>query len=125
MSTPIVKLYYCFLSPVEVYPEAGRKKAQREGATRGVATALGPRSGNDAPSSRVGGGGRKTSIQTEGSSKACKRKLVDCSEHCEPENQPPLKKLPTRLTGKNGRDKAPSKKKLIAGQGKLTSFFRL
>lgn len=113
------------LGRVEVYPEAGRKEALRGGTTRGVAAALGPRSGNDAPSSRVGGGGRKTSIQTEGSSKACKRKLVDCSEHCEPENQPPLKKLPTRLTGKNGRDKAPSKKKLIAGQGKLTSFFRL
>ena len=110
---------------MEVYPEAERKEAQRGGTTRGVATALGPRSGNDAPSSSVGVGSRKTNIQTEGSSKACKRKLVDCSDHCGSGNHPPLKKLPTRLTGKNGGAKAPSKKKLIAGQGKLTSFFRL
>ncbi|XP_070997454.1 PCNA-interacting partner-like [Oncorhynchus clarkii lewisi] len=113
------------LGRVEVYPEAGRKEAQGGGTTRGVATALGPRSGNDAPSSSVGVGSRKTNIQTEGSSKACKRKLVDCSDHCGSGNHPPLKKLPTRLTGKNGGAKAPSKKKLIAGQGKLTSFFRL
>ncbi|XP_020346538.1 PCNA-interacting partner-like [Oncorhynchus kisutch] len=72
-------------SRVEVYPEAERKEAQRGGTTRGVATALGPRSG-------AGGGGLKTNIQTEGSSKACKRKLVDCSEHCGSENQLPLKK---------------------------------
>uniref|UniRef100_A0A4W5LYR9 PCNA-interacting partner n=1 Tax=Hucho hucho TaxID=62062 RepID=A0A4W5LYR9_9TELE len=109
---------------------AGRKEAQRGGTTRGVAAALGPRSGNDAPSSRAGRGGLKTNIQTEGSSKACKRKLVDCSEHCGSENQPPLKKPPTSVTstkmsGKNGGAKGPSKKKLIAGQGKLTSFFRL
>ncbi|CDQ64313.1 unnamed protein product [Oncorhynchus mykiss] len=113
------------LGRVEVYPEAERKEAQGGGTTRGVATALGPRSGNDAPSSSVGVGSRKTNIQTEGSSKACKRKLVDCSDHCGSGNHPPLKKLPTRLTGKNGGAKAPSKKKLIAGQGKLTSFFRL
>uniref|UniRef100_A0A673ZQ22 PCNA-interacting partner n=1 Tax=Salmo trutta TaxID=8032 RepID=A0A673ZQ22_SALTR len=110
--------------------QAPKKKAQRGGATRGVATALGPRSGNDAPSSRAGRGGLKTNIQTEGSSKACKRKLVDCSEHCGSEYQPPLKKPPTsvtstKLSGKNGGAKAPSKKKLIAGQGELTSFFRL
>ncbi|XP_041749215.1 PCNA-interacting partner isoform X2 [Coregonus clupeaformis] len=118
------------LGRVEVDPEAGRKEAQRGGPTRGVAATLGPRSGNDAPSRRAGGGSRKTNIQTEGSSKACKRKLVDCSEHCGSENQPPLKKTPssvtsTKLAGKKGEAKAPSKKKLIAGQCKLTSFFRL
>ncbi|XP_024228559.1 PCNA-interacting partner isoform X1 [Oncorhynchus tshawytscha] len=74
-------------SRVEVYPEAERKEAQRGGTTRGVATALGPRSG-------AGGGGLKTNIQTEGSSKACKRKLVDCREHCGSENQLPLKNPP-------------------------------
>ncbi|CAB1345949.1 unnamed protein product [Coregonus sp. 'balchen'] len=118
------------LGTVEVDPEAGRKEAQRGGLSWGVAAALGPTSGNDAPSRRAGGGSRKTNIQTEGSSKACKRKLVDCSEHCGSENQPPLKKTPssvtsTKLAGKKGEAKAPSKKKLIAGQCKLTSFFRL
>lgn len=108
----------------------GGKRPSEKARPGGVATALGPRSGNDAPSSRAGRGGLKTNIQTEGSSKACKRKLVDCSEHCGSECQPSLKKPPTsvtstKLSGKNGGAKAPCKKKLLAGQGELTSFFRL
>ncbi|KAL0962889.1 hypothetical protein UPYG_G00346780 [Umbra pygmaea] len=122
------------LGTVEVDPEAGRKEAQQGGPTRGTPAVLGPRSGNKSQSRRAGAVGscQKSNIQTGGGSnnKTSKRKLVDASEPGGSENQPPQKK-PTmsvsssKLSGKNSGAKAPSKKKLIAGQGKLTNFFRL
>lgn len=88
--------------------------------------APGQRSGN-AQSRGAGPGDRnKTGIQTQ--SKSNKRKQVDSDQHGGSENEPPQKKQPTstsvRMPGKTV-GKAPSKKKLIAGQGKLTSFFRV
>ncbi|XP_008279100.1 PCNA-interacting partner [Stegastes partitus] len=88
--------------------------------------ALHQRSGN-AQNRGVGPGNRKkTGIQMQ--SKGNKRKQLDADQHGGSENEPPQKKQPTRasvkLPGKN-ISKAPSKKKLIAGQGKLTSFFRV
>lgn len=62
-------------------------------------------------------------------SKGNKRKQADADQREGLENEPPEKKEPTTMSLKpacSGRvSKAPSKKKLIAGQGKLTSFFRV
>ncbi|XP_076015806.1 PCNA-interacting partner isoform X2 [Genypterus blacodes] len=88
--------------------------AQRQGA------ALGPKSRNtnrrrEADKQRIQGKGGK-------------RKQVDSSDQHELENQPPQKKAPAPVSAENaGRkvSKAPSKRKLITGQGKLTSFFRV
>lgn len=83
------------------------------------AAALGAKCGNG----QHGGAGDNRRIRGKGG----KRKQVD-SDQQESENQPPQKKPPTRVPGKNvGKNisKAQSKKKLIAGQGKLTSFFRV
>lgn len=86
--------------------------------------ALEQRSGN-APkqgASLVNGKGTGFQMQSRGN----KRKQLD--QHGGSENEPPEKKQTTRtsvkMPGKNG-SKALSKKKLIAGQGKLTSFFRV
>lgn len=58
-------------------------------------------------------------------SKSNKRKQVDSDQHGGSENEPPQKKQPAvKMPGKTV-SKASSKKKLIAGQGKLTSFFRV
>lgn len=88
--------------------------------------ALGPRSGN-AQNRGAGPGNRKrTGIQMQ--SNGNKRKQVDSDQHGGSENEPPQKKQPTsvsvKMPGKTV-SKASNKKKLIAGQGKLTSFFRL
>uniref|UniRef100_A0A3P8U1A3 PCNA-interacting partner n=1 Tax=Amphiprion percula TaxID=161767 RepID=A0A3P8U1A3_AMPPE len=69
---------------------------------------------------------KKTGIQMQ--SKGNKRKQLESDQRGGSENEPPQKKQPSRasvkMPGKNVC-KAPSKKKLIAGQGKLTSFFRV
>lgn len=80
--------------------------------------ALRQRSGN-APDRSAGPGVRKQS-------KACKRKQGDLEEDGGRENEPPQKKQPGGGSVKvRPGSKAQTKKKLIAGQGKLTSFFRL
>ncbi|XP_026182231.1 PCNA-interacting partner isoform X2 [Mastacembelus armatus] len=94
---------------------------EQSGVQRGVA--LGPRSGNTDNSSAGLGNRKKTHIQSKGN----KRKQVDSEQHGGSENEPPEKKRPTsvsvKMRGKNV-SKA-SSKKLIPGQGKLTSFFRV
>lgn len=60
--------------------------------------------------------------------KSNKRKQVDSDQHGNSENEPPQKKPSTSVSVKmpgKAVGKAASKKKLIAGQGKLTSFFRV
>ncbi|XP_056131882.1 PCNA-interacting partner [Lampris incognitus] len=71
------------------------------------------------------GGRKEISVHTQG--KAGKRKQVDADQHSASENQPPQKKSATSVSGKMPKNvqKAPSKKKQISGQGKLTSFFRV
>ncbi|KAF3859332.1 hypothetical protein F7725_021731, partial [Dissostichus mawsoni] len=85
---------------------------------------LGPRSGN--AQKRVAGPGIKKKTGTQAQGKGNKRKQVDSDQHEGSENEPPEKKQLTavsvKMPGKNV-SKALSKKKLIAGQGKLTSFF--
>lgn len=85
---------------------------ERNSAPQGAA--LGQRSGN-APdrSAGAGAGVRKQR-------KSHKRKLGDVEQHGGCENDPPQKKRPVKQGSK-----AETKKKLIAGQGKLTSFFRV
>ncbi|XP_044041929.1 PCNA-interacting partner isoform X2 [Siniperca chuatsi] len=88
--------------------------------------ALGQRSGNAQNRGAGLSNRKKTGIQMQ--RKGNKRKQVDSDQHGGSENEPPQKKQPTsvsvKMPGKNVC-KASSKKKLIAGQGKLTSFFRV
>ena len=90
--------------------------------------ALAPRSGNAQNRGAAGPGNRKKSAGTETQRKGNKRKQVDTEQHGGSENEPPEKKqissVSVKMPGKNV-NKASSKKKLIAGQGKLTSFFRV
>lgn len=69
---------------------------------------------------------KKTGIQMQ--SKGNKRKQLDSDQHGGSENEPPEKKKHTHVSVKvpsKNVNKPSNKKKLIAGQGKLTSFFRL
>ncbi|XP_074553782.1 PCNA-interacting partner [Halichoeres trimaculatus] len=101
-------------------PAAENKK--QSGARRGAA--LAPRSGNAQNRSRGSTGKTGAPMQNKGN----KRKQVDSEQHGGSENEPPLKKqpasVPVKAPGKNV-GKTLSKKKLIAGQGTLTSFFRV
>lgn len=66
----------------------------------------------------------KTGVETQRKSR--KRKQVDCEQQGnQGENQPPQKKSVAAKAPGKAVGKGVSKKKLIAGQGKLTSFFRL
>ncbi|XP_047192476.1 PCNA-interacting partner isoform X2 [Scophthalmus maximus] len=107
----------------EPTPECPNK--ERSGAQQGAA--LEPRSGN-API-RGAGPGRAKNTGVHAPSKGNKRKQVDSDRHGGTENQPPEKKRPTgasvKMPAKNVNRAPASKKKLIAGQGKLTSFFRV
>ncbi|XP_049892792.1 PCNA-interacting partner isoform X1 [Epinephelus moara] len=98
---------------------------EQSGVQRGAA--LAPRSGN-AQNRGAGSGNRKKTVGTETQRKGNKRKQVESEQHGGSENEPPEKKQLTsvsvKVPGKNV-GKASSKKKLIAGQGKLTSFFRV
>ncbi|KAM4614800.1 PCNA-interacting partner [Polymixia lowei] len=88
--------------------------------------ALGPRSGNAQNSGAGLGSAKNTGVRSQG--KGSKRKQVDADQQGGTENQPPKKKPSASVMGKmpvKNVTKAPSKKKLIAGQGKLTSFFRV
>ncbi|KAM4569210.1 PCNA-interacting partner [Odontesthes bonariensis] len=103
-------------------PES-RKKEQSEVQRE---AALEHRSGN-AQNGGLGLGNRKkTGIQMQ--RKGNKRKQLDSDQHSGSENEPPEKKQHTHVSvkvpGKNV-SKTSNKKKLIAGQGKLTSFFRV
>ncbi|XP_012729239.2 PCNA-interacting partner [Fundulus heteroclitus] len=100
-----------------------RRKEHRE-VKRGVAPEQ--RSGNAQNGGGCPSNKRKTGIQMQ--SKGNKRKQLDSERHSGSENEPPEKKQHTRVSvkvpGKNVC-KPSNKKKLIAGQGKLTSFFRV
>lgn len=57
--------------------------------------------------------------------KSRKRKQADCKEQSDLQNQPPQKKSISAKVPEKSLSKGVNKKKLIAGQGKLTSFFRV
>ncbi|XP_029017036.1 PCNA-interacting partner isoform X2 [Betta splendens] len=87
--------------------------------------ALRQKSGN-AQNTGAGHGKRTSHIRVQ--SNGNKRKQVDSEQYEGSENEPPEKKQMSKMSVKPpGRrvSKASSKKKLIAGQGKLTSFFRV
>nr|XP_019960504.1 PREDICTED: PCNA-interacting partner isoform X1 [Paralichthys olivaceus] len=109
-------------STVKPPPECPNK--EQSGKQQGAA--LKPRSGN-APTRGAGpGNGQKTRDNMQ--SKGNKRKQLDSDQHGGSENQPPEKKRTTSVSVKmpaKNVGKASSKKKLISGQGKLTSFFRV
>uniref|UniRef100_UPI0037E7F571 PCNA-interacting partner n=1 Tax=Semicossyphus pulcher TaxID=241346 RepID=UPI0037E7F571 len=113
---------FCFVSIFPDKPTFTSENKEQSGVRRGVA--LGPRSGN--AQNRGAGSRKKPGAQMQ--NKGSKRKQVDSDQHGGSENEPPQKKQPTsvsvKMPGKNV-SKASSKKKLIAGQGKLTSFFRV
>ncbi|XP_068162965.1 PCNA-interacting partner [Antennarius striatus] len=81
--------------------------------------ALKQRSGNAQNRTAGSGNRKKTSSQNQ---KSNKRKQVDSDKLGESENEPPKKKRPNVPTKTFSKA---SSKKLIAGQGKLTSFFRV
>ncbi|XP_028672334.2 PCNA-interacting partner [Erpetoichthys calabaricus] len=103
--------------------------------------AFGPISGNAQQRGNMRNKGSGNSNSQPGN-KSCKRKQVDVnsvSGNCSHENEPPQKKAirgpeasekpQNKFDGKPGApgksSKTTAKKKLIAGQGKLTNFFRL
>lgn len=65
----------------------------------------------------------KPDVKLQNNSK--KRKQADCKQQGDLENQPPQKKSISAKVPEKSLGKGASKKKLIAGQGKLTSFFRV
>ncbi|KAM6895531.1 PCNA-interacting partner [Xenentodon cancila] len=89
--------------------------------------ALEQRSVNSQNNVSCSGKGKKTGIQKQ--SKTNKRKQLDSDQHSGSENEPPEKKhhinLSVKVSGKNVSKASNKKKKLIAGQGKLTSYFRV
>ncbi|XP_067346230.1 PCNA-interacting partner isoform X2 [Channa argus] len=96
---------------------------------RGVqqGAALGPRSGNVQNTGAGLSNKKRSRTQMQGKDPN-KRKQADCDKHGGSENEPPEKKRPSGVAVKmpsKSVGKASSKKKLIAGQGKLTSFFRV
>ncbi|KAM3859113.1 PCNA-interacting partner [Diretmus argenteus] len=111
-------------NPDTAKPTTESPSEDQRGVQQGAAP--GPRCGNAQSSGACLGNRKKTGIQTQ--RKGSKRKQVDADQDGGSENQPPQKKPPTSVSGKvpsKNVGKAPSKKKLIAGQGKLTSFFRV
>ncbi|XP_036374306.1 PCNA-interacting partner [Megalops cyprinoides] len=124
-----------------VHPgELGVETERAEGEHAVQRAALGSRCANprtnggrgvrDAVSDAGGGGGRG-----QAGSKAGKRKQADGSGWGEAENQPPRKRAPVakalsseqppRAAARSSSITATKKRKLIAGQGTLTSFLRL
>ncbi|XP_042577984.1 PCNA-interacting partner isoform X2 [Cyprinus carpio] len=89
-------------------------------------TALGEHSGN--AWIRAGGKGTQPE-QLRRATGTSKRKLAnrECTEQGREENQPPQKRPPAKAPagGLGKRNVKAASKKLIAGQGKLTGFFRL
>ncbi|XP_052434406.1 PCNA-interacting partner-like [Carassius gibelio] len=89
-------------------------------------SALGEHSGN--AWNRAGGKGTQPE-QLRRATGTSKRKLAnrECTEQGREENQPPQKRPPTKTPagGLGKRNVKAASKKLIAGQGKLTGFFRL
>ncbi|XP_061570263.1 PCNA-interacting partner isoform X1 [Cololabis saira] len=110
--------------PATVAPVPGCLIKRQSEARRGAAPAQ--RSVNSQNNVSGSGNGKRTGVEKR--SQANKRKQLDSDRHGGSENQPPEKKhhinLSVKVSGKNV-GKAPGKKKLIAGQGKLTSFFRV
>uniref|UniRef100_A0A3B4BH60 PCNA-interacting partner n=1 Tax=Periophthalmus magnuspinnatus TaxID=409849 RepID=A0A3B4BH60_9GOBI len=85
--------------------------------------ALGPRTGN--AHNRVAGPGKRKKTGIDVQIKANKRKQVETDQPGGSENEPPKKKPPTTVKNPGKAISKPTNKKLIAGQGKLTNFFRL
>nr|XP_033471238.1 PCNA-interacting partner [Epinephelus lanceolatus] len=113
----------------QVFPAKSTSECpNKEQSSMQRGAALAPRSGN-AQNRGAGSGNRKKTAGNETQRKGNKRKQqVESEQHGGSENEPPEKKQLTsvsvKVPGKNV-GKASSKKKLIAGQGKLTSFFRV
>ncbi|ROI15467.1 PCNA-interacting partner [Anabarilius grahami] len=89
-------------------------------------SALGEHSGN--AWNRAGGKGTQPE-QLRRATGTLKRKLAnrECTDQGKEENQPPQKRPPAKapIGGLGKRNSKAASKKLIAGQGKLTGFFRL
>lgn len=119
-----IKTCFWVVSVFAAKPSSESRRKERFEVQRGVAPEQ--RSGNAQNGGGCPSNKRKTGIQMQ--SKGNKRKQLDSEQHTESGNEPPEKKQHTRVSvkvpGKNVC-KASNKKKLITGQGKLTSFFRV
>lgn len=115
---------FSFVPPcfsVDVDPEATNLRCEGPGQST-----LGEHSGN--AWKQAGGKGTQPE-QLRRATGTSKRKLAnrECAEHGKEENQPPQKRPPAKAPagGLGKRSSKAAGKKLIAGQGKLTGFFRL
>ncbi|KAK0139413.1 PCNA-interacting partner [Merluccius polli] len=74
---------------------------------------------------------KRVTQQASQNNPGSKRKQADTDHHRDSENQPPAKRSSVAAAAAPGKPpvksgpRGPSKKKLLAGQGKLTSFFRV
>lgn len=113
-------VYAC--SPVEVDQQAAVRACRSSGTKPG----LEQRSTNGPARTGVS---RKDMAELQAIAKTSKRKLSnrECVEQGGDENQPPQKRPPAKAcsSGPGKKSSNMARKKLIAGQGKLTSFFRL
>ncbi|KAA0721013.1 PCNA-interacting partner [Triplophysa tibetana] len=106
-------------SAVHVDPETTNSSPEGQ-------SALGKHSGN----AWKGAGGKRTQpAQLQKATGTSKRKLAnrECVELGRDENQPPQKRPPAKapIGGPERKNSKAASRKLLAGQGKLTSFFRL
>lgn len=114
--------HFCFVSMTTVEsPSSGQTQELNEGQQGSAG--LKQRSG--APQNKVTAprGRKKDEVQMQ--TKSNKRKQLDRSQHDGSENEPPEKKQQIQASAKGAGRNVTKKTKLLAGQGKLTSFFRV
>lgn len=122
-SVPTFKILFCFVSNFAAKLTRDHWKKERNEAQQET---LRQRSGN---AQHKGAGPRcKRKASDQIQNRANKRKQMDSDQTIGSENETPEKKQHTHVSvkvpGKNVC-KTSNKKKLIAGQAKLTSFFRV
>ncbi|CAL8242468.1 unnamed protein product [Merluccius merluccius] len=113
-------------------PESRARTAGPPEPGAAAAAALQPRSGaNNQRSAASVSGSKKSNATASQNNPGSKRKQADTDHHRDSENQPPAKRSSVAAAAAPGKPpvksgpRGPSKKKLLAGQGKLTSFFRV
>lgn len=112
--------YFCFVPIFSAKSSSERPKKEQSSVQQRAA--LGAKSGNAQNGVLSSDNRKKTGLPVQ--NKGSKRKQADSDKHGRSENEPPKKKQSTSVPNKTV-NKVSNKKKLIAGQGTLTSFFRV
>lgn len=114
--------HFCFVSMTTVEsPSSGQTQELNEGQQGSAG--LKQRSGDPQNKVTAPRGRKKDEVQMQ--TKSNKRKKLDRSKHDGSENEPPEKKQQIQASAKGAGRNVTKKTKLLAGQGKLTSFFRV